>query len=83
MTRGNTASVLGKLTPVALSLRPFSDWIQSFLWGACAGTRSFIPYFYCLFFLAVLTHRCGRDFERCGRKYKQDWDKYCKIVPYR
>lgn len=60
-----------------------ADWIQSFLWGACAGTNSVIPYFYCLFFFAVLTHRCGRDFERCERKYKQDWDKYCKIVPYR
>lgn len=60
-----------------------ADWIQSFLWGACAGQRSVIPYFYCLFFFAVLTHRCGRDFERCERKYKQDWEKYCKIVPYR
>lgn len=60
-----------------------ADWIQSFLWGACAGSRSVIPYFYCLFFFAVLIHRCGRDFERCERKYKQDWEKYCKIVPYR
>ncbi|PWN36771.1 putative ERG4-sterol C-24 reductase [Meira miltonrushii] len=60
-----------------------ADWTQSFLWGACAGTRSIIPYYYALFFLAVLTHRCGRDFERCARKYGKDWEKYCKIVPYR
>lgn len=60
-----------------------ADWTQSFLWGAIAGTHSIIPYYYSLFFLAVLTHRCGRDFERCERKYGKDWDKYCQIVPYR
>lgn len=60
-----------------------ADWIQSFTWGACAGTGSLIPYFYAAFFLTVLTHRCGRDFDRCARKYGKDWDKYCQIVPYR
>ena len=60
-----------------------ADWTQAFLWGAIAGTRSVIPYYYSLFFLAVLTHRCGRDFERCARKYGKDWEKYCQIVPYR
>jgi delta24(24(1))-sterol reductase len=37
---------------------------MSFLWGAIVGTASFIPYFYCVFFIAVLVHRVGRDFER-------------------
>ena len=60
-----------------------ADWTQAFLWGAIAGTRSVIPYYYSVFFLAVLTHRCSRDFERCARKYGKDWDKYCRIVPYR
>ena len=60
-----------------------ADWIQSLTWGLCAGTGSLIPYFYPLFFLAVLTHRCGRDFERCAKKYGKDWDKFCEIVPYR
>lgn len=60
-----------------------ADWTQAFLWGAIAGTHSVIPYYYSVFFLAVLTHRCGRDFERCARKYGKDWDKYCAIVPYR
>ena len=60
-----------------------ADWTQAFLWGAIAGTNSIIPYYYSVFFLAVLTHRCGRDFDRCARKYGADWDKYCSIVPYR
>ena len=43
-----------------------ADWTMSFLWGAVIGTASPIPYFYSVFFIAVLIHRCGRDFERCG-----------------
>jgi hypothetical protein len=31
----------------------------------------------------MIIHRCGRDFERCARKYGKDWDEYCRIVPYR
>lgn len=37
---------------------------MSVLWGAIVGTASVIPYFYSVFFIAVLIHRCGRDFER-------------------
>ncbi|KAL1747629.1 ergosterol biosynthesis ERG4/ERG24 [Schizophyllum fasciatum] len=59
-----------------------ADWIQAFTWGACIGTASIIPYFYSMFFMVVLCHRCGRDQERCSRKYGKDWDEYCKVVPY-
>jgi len=52
-----------------------ADLVQSFLWGAIAGFSSPIPYFYFCFFIAVLIHRCGRDFDRCARKYGKDWDK--------
>jgi hypothetical protein len=37
---------------------------MSFLWGAIVGRASAIPYFYPCFFITVLVHRCGRDFER-------------------
>ncbi|KAI4523276.1 ERG4/ERG24 ergosterol biosynthesis protein [Schizophyllum commune Loenen D] len=60
-----------------------ADWIQSFTWGAIVGTASIIPYFYSVFFIVVLIHRCGRDFERCSRKYGEDWERYCKAVPYK
>ena len=42
-----------------------ADWVQSLTWGLCVGTASPIPYFYSVFFITVLVHRCGRDFERC------------------
>lgn len=41
-----------------------ADWTMSFTWGAVIGFASPIPYFYSVFFIVVLIHRCGRDFER-------------------
>jgi len=60
-----------------------ADWVMSFTWGACIGTASIIPYFYSVFFITVLIHRCSRDFERCSRKYGEDWDRYCEVVKYK
>ena len=37
---------------------------MSLSWGLCQGACSPIPYFYSVFFIVVLIHRCGRDFER-------------------
>jgi Ergosterol biosynthesis ERG4/ERG24 family len=41
-----------------------ADWIMSLTWAASAGTTTIIPFFYPAFFIAVLVHRVGRDFER-------------------
>ncbi|ORY27457.1 ergosterol biosynthesis ERG4/ERG24 [Naematelia encephala] len=60
-----------------------SDWIQACTWGLTAGFNTPITMFYPVFFLAVLTHRCGRDFEKCALKYGDDWDEYCKVVKWR
>ncbi|TFK65599.1 ERG4/ERG24 ergosterol biosynthesis protein [Pluteus cervinus] len=53
------------------------------LWGAIIGRCSIIPYFYSVFFIVVLIHRCSRDFERCSKKYEKDWDRHREVVPYR
>ncbi|KAG9092778.1 C-24(28) sterol reductase [Ceratobasidium sp. UAMH 11750] len=60
-----------------------ADCVQSLTWGLCVGLCSPIPYFYSLFFFTVLVHRCGRDFERCEKKYGKDWEEYCQIMPWR
>lgn len=41
-----------------------ADFTMSFTWAAIIGTVTFIPYFYPVFFITVLVHRCSRDFER-------------------
>ncbi|KAF8338113.1 ERG4/ERG24 ergosterol biosynthesis protein [Cantharellus anzutake] len=60
-----------------------ADWVQSLTWGLVVGTASPIPYFYSIFFICVLIHRCGRDFERCAAKYGDDWKEYCRIVKWK
>ncbi|KAF9454324.1 ERG4/ERG24 ergosterol biosynthesis protein [Macrolepiota fuliginosa MF-IS2] len=60
-----------------------ADWTMSFTWGAIIGTTTIIPYFYSVFFITVLIHRCSRDFERCAIKYGKDWERYCAVVKYK
>ncbi|KAF8202267.1 ergosterol biosynthesis ERG4/ERG24 [Pholiota molesta] len=60
-----------------------ADWTMSLTWGAIIGTTTIIPYFYSMFFITVLLHRCTRDFERCSIKYGKDWDRYCEVVKYK
>lgn len=60
-----------------------ADWTMSFTWGAVIGLATPIPYFYSVFFITVLIHRCSRDFERCSIKYGKDWERYCSIVKYK
>ncbi|TEB36682.1 ERG4/ERG24 ergosterol biosynthesis protein [Coprinellus micaceus] len=69
----------------AYSRKPnyIADWTMSLTWGACIGTATIIPYFYSIFFIVVLLHRCTRDFERCSKKYGKDWERYCEVVPYK
>lgn len=58
------------------------DIIMALLWGLVCGFDSFIPYFYVIFFTAMIIHRNGRDQYRCAKKYGEDWVKYTSIVPY-
>ena len=52
-------------------------------WCLPTGLQSIVPYFYALYFLALLLHRDRRDDAACRLKYGRDWDKFCGIVKYR
>ncbi|KAI8466239.1 MAG: sterol reductase [Monoraphidium minutum] len=62
------------------------DWIMGLAWclpcGA-AGAAAVVPYFYCLYFAALLLHRERRDEAACAAKYGADWRRYCALVPWR
>uniref|UniRef100_A0A8C9J327 Delta(14)-sterol reductase TM7SF2 n=1 Tax=Panthera tigris altaica TaxID=74533 RepID=A0A8C9J327_PANTA len=42
-----------------------------------------LPYFYFLYFTALLVHREARDEQQCLQKYGLAWQEYCRRVPYR
>lgn len=48
-----------------------------------AGYATPITYFYMVYFAVLLIHRQRRDDEKCHRKYGEDWDEYCRQVPWR
>lgn len=59
------------------------DWIMAWAWCLPTGFKSPVPYFYVVYFAVLLVHRQMRDDEACKEKYGKDWDKYCKLVPYK
>jgi protein-S-isoprenylcysteine O-methyltransferase Ste14 len=62
------------------------DWLMGLAWclpTGLAGLRAGVPYFYCAYFAALLVHRERRDEAACRAKYGADWDKYCRLVPWR
>ena len=59
-----------------------ADVLMALSWGLICGFDSVLPYFYVMFFVVMILHRAGRDIARCRKKYGNDWDRYCKEVPY-
>lgn len=42
-----------------------------------------IPYFYPVYLTILLIDRAWRDDIRCSEKYKEYWNDYCQVVPYK
>ena len=62
----------------------FGDWLMGLAWCLTTGLEGGpVTYFYAIYFAILLVHRELRDEEACRKKYQGDYDKYCKIVPYR
>ncbi|XP_040605018.1 delta(14)-sterol reductase TM7SF2 isoform X3 [Mesocricetus auratus] len=59
------------------------DLIMALAWSLPCGVSHLLPYFYVLYFTALLVHREARDEQQCLRKYGHAWQEYCKRVPYR
>ena len=55
----------------------------AFFWSVPALFTHFAPYFYVCFLAILLVDRAFRDDRRCAKKYGQDWENYCKLVPYK
>ncbi|XP_028916425.1 delta(14)-sterol reductase TM7SF2 isoform X2 [Ornithorhynchus anatinus] len=59
------------------------DLIMALAWSLPCGVTHLLPYFYVLYFTALLVHREARDERQCLRKYGLAWRDYCRRVPYR
>jgi delta24(24(1))-sterol reductase len=59
------------------------DIVMAFTWALACGFTGVLPFFYPVFFLAMILHRAGRDERRCADKYGADWDRYLRTVPWR
>jgi len=61
----------------------FGDILMGIAWCLPCGFNHIIPYFYAIYFTALLVNRQQRDDDKCKKKYGDDWDKYCEIVPWK
>mgnify|MGYP002382315839 CR=1 FL=1 len=68
---------------VARHLNYLGDLLMALAWCLTCGTRHLLPYFYIIYFTALLVHRERRDHDQCARKYGADWDAYCAKVRWR
>lgn len=57
--------------------------LAAFFWSVPALFTNFAPYFYVSFLSILLLDRAFRDDKRCAQKYADDWQTYCKLVPYK
>ena len=58
------------------------DAFFALMWGAITGFESPFPWFYPVFFTAMIIHRAYRDIQRCKAKYGETWTEYERLVPY-
>jgi protein-S-isoprenylcysteine O-methyltransferase Ste14 len=59
------------------------DLLMGLAWCLPTGFNAITPYFYAVYFTALLINRQIRDDHKCQLKYGKDWDTYCERVPYR
>lgn len=64
-------------------LRDGGGWQGGHRASFSTGVSHLLPYFYLLYFTALLVHREARDERQCLQKYGLAWQEYCRRVPYR
>jgi len=81
-TKRGTKLLTSGFWGIARHLNYTGDIILSWTWCLPCQFDSLAPYFYGIYFTSLDLHRCWRDHNECKKKYGDDWDRYCKKVPY-
>ena len=82
-TRRGTELLLSGWWGLARHTNYLGDLTMALSWCLACGFGSIVPYFYFLYFAPLLLDRERRDHKLCKEKYGDDWDEYCRLVPYR
>jgi len=82
-TKRGTKLLISGFWGVSRHINYLGDILQAWCFGLVCTFGSVIPYFYAVYLTALLIHRERRDNYDCQRKYGDDWEKYCKLVPAR
>jgi protein-S-isoprenylcysteine O-methyltransferase Ste14 len=68
---------------VARHINYLGDLLMALAWCLPCLFAHPIPYFYFVYFLLLLVQRDRRDNALCRAKYGDDWEAYCREVPWR
>jgi delta24(24(1))-sterol reductase len=81
-TESGSTLLIGGWWKYARKIHYTCDIFMALVWALSCGFTGLLPFFYPVFFFFMILHRYKRDYERCERKYGDDWKKYCNKVPY-
>ncbi len=82
-TRRGTALLVSGWWGLARHTNYLGDLMMALSWCLACGFSAVVPYFYFIYFAPLLINRERRDHALCKEKYGDDWDEYCRRVPYR
>ncbi len=82
-TKRGTSLLVSGWWGLARHTNYLGDLMMAYAWCLACGFGSIVPYFYVLYFTPLLINRERRDHALCHDKYGDDWDEYCRRVPYR
>ncbi|MEY9706396.1 DUF1295 domain-containing protein [Bradyrhizobium diazoefficiens] len=68
---------------LARHINYFGDLLMGLAWCLPCLFGSPLPYSHLVFLTILLIQRERRDNARCADRYGEDWDSYCRKVPYR
>ena len=82
-TKRGTNLIVSGLWGICRHPNYLGDLMMGLAWCLTCGFSHILPYFYIIYFTVLLVHREMRDSSTCKKKYGNDWERYCWLVPYK
>jgi delta14-sterol reductase len=82
LTKRGTRLMVSGWWGIARKINYLGDILIAISMSMPCGFNHLLPWLYPIYLTTLLIHRAHRDDKRCKEKYGEDWDIYCKKVPY-